>query len=52
MFTLLVRIKDGLDPLRVDFEKHVKNEGLQAINSIAAEAENVCICFSSNVHHL
>jgi len=40
MFTLLHRIKDGLNKLRVDFEEHVKKEGLLAIQSVATEAEN------------
>jgi len=41
MYKLLQRIPEGLDPLRVRFEAHVKKSGITAIEKIAAESENV-----------
>jgi len=41
MYKLLLRIPDGLDPLRTRFEQHVKNSGLSAVSKIAASNENV-----------
>ena len=38
MYNLLSRIPDGLDPLRVKFETHVRKAGLQAVEKITAEA--------------
>lgn len=40
MYTLLSRIKDGLDPLRTRFEQHVKRAGLSTIEKIS-EDENL-----------
>ena len=40
MYSLLSRIKDGLDPLRATFENHVRRAGLAAIDKVAAEGEN------------
>jgi len=40
MYRLLSRIKDGLDPLRVKFETHVRKAGLAAVEKVAAEGEN------------
>ncbi|KAI8381581.1 Cullin [Radiomyces spectabilis] len=37
MYALLSRIPEGLDPLRVSFEAHVKKAGLSAIERIAAQ---------------
>ncbi|KAF9952455.1 hypothetical protein BGZ70_000594 [Mortierella alpina] len=38
MFSLLLRIPDGLDPLRARFEAHVRKAGLSAIEKIADES--------------
>jgi cullin 1 len=38
MYTLLSRIKDGLDPLKALFEKHVKAVGLEEIQKETKEA--------------
>jgi cullin 1 len=38
MYDLLSRIPEGLDPLRVKFETHVRKAGLQAVSKIAADA--------------
>ncbi|CRG89687.1 Cullin-1 [Talaromyces islandicus] len=40
MYRLLSRIKDGLDPLRTRFEKHVRSAGLATVDKVAAEGEN------------
>uniref|UniRef100_A0A093X7U8 Cullin-1 n=1 Tax=Talaromyces marneffei PM1 TaxID=1077442 RepID=A0A093X7U8_TALMA len=40
MYRLLSRIKDGLDPLRAKFEKHVRNSGIAAVEKVASEGEN------------
>ncbi|KAI7862751.1 Cullin [Spinellus fusiger] len=37
MYCLLARITDGLEPLRVSFEEHVKKAGLGAIERIAQQ---------------
>lgn len=39
MFSLLLRIPEGLDPLRARFEAHVRKAGLSAIEKIATDAE-------------
>ncbi|KAF9405028.1 hypothetical protein BGZ94_003806 [Podila epigama] len=39
MFSLLLRIPEGLDPLRARFEAHVRKAGLSAIEKIASEEE-------------
>ncbi|TPX08445.1 uncharacterized protein E0L32_010062 [Thyridium curvatum] len=41
MYNLLQRIPDGLDPLRVKFEAHVRNAGLTAVAKVAADAEKL-----------
>lgn len=42
MYSLLARITDGLNPLRVSFEAHVKKAGLSAIERISQnESESV-----------
>ena len=38
MYRLLLRIQDGLDPLRTRFEKHVINTGRSAVSKAAAES--------------
>lgn len=38
MFSLLLRIPNGLDPLRARFEAHVRKAGLSAIEKIADES--------------
>ncbi|KAK9453215.1 Cullin [Dipodascopsis uninucleata] len=38
MFMLLSRIPEGLDPLRVKFEAHVRKQGLAAVEKLANEA--------------
>ncbi|KAF9975240.1 hypothetical protein BGZ73_001176 [Actinomortierella ambigua] len=38
MFSLLLRIPDGLEPLRTRFETHVRKAGLSAIEKIADES--------------
>ena len=40
MYRLLSRIKDGLDPLRVTFEAHVRKAGLAAVEKVAAGGDN------------
>ncbi|KAJ5633884.1 cullin [Penicillium herquei] len=40
MYGLLSRIKEGLDPLRGIFEKHVKKAGLAAVEKVNSEGEN------------
>ena len=40
MYRLLSRIKDGLDPLRVTFEAHVRRAGLEAVRKVAGQTEN------------
>lgn len=37
MYTLLARIPEGLDPLRLRFEAHVRKAGLGAIERIAEQ---------------
>ncbi|KAK5011132.1 ubiquitin ligase (cullin) of SCF [Cryomyces antarcticus] len=41
MYKLLARIPGGLDPLRHSFETHVRNRGLQAVEKVAAEGDNL-----------
>lgn len=41
MYTLLSRIPDGLDPLRVKFEAHVRNVGLAAVQKVAADGDKM-----------
>ncbi|TKA80670.1 hypothetical protein B0A49_00811 [Cryomyces minteri] len=41
MYKLLARIPGGLDPLRHSFETHVRNQGLQAVEKVAAEGDNL-----------
>lgn len=40
MYRLLLRIKDGLDPLRTRFETHVRKAGLGAVEKVAASGDN------------
>lgn len=51
MYTLLSRIDQGLEPLKVSFEKHVKQVGLDEISKEAKEAGEVC-CNSIWLPHL
>ncbi len=37
MYSLLLRIPDGLEPLRAKFEEHVKASGLSAVSKIIPE---------------
>ena len=37
MYAILARIPDGLEPLRNEFKKHVKNAGLAAISGLVRE---------------
>lgn len=41
MYNLLHRIPDGLDPLRVRFEEHVKRVGLNAVERIVTGDKDV-----------
>jgi cullin 1 len=41
MYNLLSRIPDGLDPLRVRFEAHVRQAGLSAVAKVATDAEKL-----------
>ncbi|KAI1503099.1 Cullin [Biscogniauxia marginata] len=41
MYNLLIRIPDGLDPLRQKFEAHVRNAGLAAVAKVASDAEKL-----------
>lgn len=43
MYTLLSRIDQGLEPLKSNFEKHVKQVGLDEISKEAKEAGEVCL---------
>lgn len=45
MYTLLVRVENGLDPLKEIYEKHVKEIGLRAIHENAKQAFMVCFTF-------
>lgn len=40
MYSLLSRIKEGLDPLRTVFESHVRRAGLAAVDKVASDSEN------------
>jgi len=40
MYSLLLRIANGLDPLKVILEKHVQTEGLREVQSVATTAIN------------
>ncbi|KAJ5575051.1 Cullin-1 [Penicillium hetheringtonii] len=40
MYRLLSRIKEGLDPLRITFENHVRRAGLAAVEKVASEGDN------------
>lgn len=37
MYSLLLRIPDGLEPLRAKFEEHVQASGLSAVSKIIPE---------------
>jgi cullin 1 len=41
MYNLLSRIPDGLDPLRVKFEAHVRKAGLAAVAKVASDADKM-----------
>ncbi|KAF6841957.1 Cullin family protein [Colletotrichum plurivorum] len=41
MYKLLLRIPDGLDPLRQRFETHVRNAGLGAVQKVASDTEKL-----------
>lgn len=41
MYGLLVRIQNGLDPLRQKFESHVRTAGLAAIAKVATDADKI-----------
>lgn len=41
MYNLLSRIPEGLEPLRVKFETHVRKAGLAAVVKIAADADKI-----------
>lgn len=41
MYSLLSRIPDGLEPLRLKFEAHVRNAGLNAVTKIASDTEKL-----------
>ena len=52
-YKLLARIEPGLPPLRSSFEKHVLDEGLNAIAKVTEPALQVCCwwwLFSPSVH--
>jgi cullin 1 len=40
MWDLLVRVPDGLEPLRQRFEEHVKKSGLDAVAKVAQGTVN------------
>lgn len=40
MYSLLSRIKEGLDPLRTIFEGHVRRAGQAAVDKVASDSEN------------
>jgi cullin 1 len=41
MYNLLSRIPDGLEPLRIRFEAHVRKAGLAAITKVASDADKM-----------
>ncbi|KAI9672478.1 MAG: hypothetical protein M1817_003244 [Caeruleum heppii] len=41
MYRLLSRIPDGLEPLRLKFEAHVRKSGLNAVAKVAGEGDNL-----------
>ncbi|KAH8597279.1 Cullin [Bisporella sp. PMI_857] len=41
MYNLLLRIPDGLEPLRSKFEAHVRKAGLAAVSKVAAEGDKL-----------
>lgn len=41
MYNLLSRIPEGLDPLRLKFEAHVRKAGLAAVAKVAADADKM-----------
>ncbi|KAL2891555.1 Cullin 1 [Ceratocystis lukuohia] len=41
MFNLLSRIPDGLEPLRLRFETHVRKAGLLAVQKVASDSEKL-----------
>jgi cullin 1 len=41
MYKLLLRIPDGLDPLRAKFEAHVRKAGLAAVSKVAVDADKL-----------
>ena len=41
MFKLLIRIVDGLEPLRTKFEAHVRKSGLAAVEKVAMDGESM-----------
>ena len=41
MYNLLSRIANGLDPLRLKFEAHVRSAGLAAISKVASDGEKL-----------
>lgn len=41
MYNLLLRIPDGLDPLRAKFEAHVRKAGLAAVEKVAVDADKL-----------
>lgn len=41
MYSLLIRIPEGLEPLRQKFETHVRNAGLAAVAKVASDAEKL-----------
>jgi cullin 1 len=41
MYKLLARIPEGLDPLRLRFEAHVRKAGLAAVDRVAQDSETV-----------
>jgi len=41
MYKLLFKITDGLDPLRLKFETHVRKAGLAAVQKVAADSEKL-----------
>jgi cullin 1 len=41
MYKLLARIPEGLDPLRMRFETHVRKAGLSAVEKVSAEGDKI-----------
>jgi hypothetical protein len=52
MYSLLLRIPEGLEPLRTRFETHVRKAGLSAIEKIAGETPETLVRLSIYLFHI